>query len=763
MPLPAIAQKLRNRLALPDDLLLPLPCLPVFWFFVAASIPVSLPAFGYASVPVAAAIGGAMIGVAFLTLPHKSWKYAWAMLPAALITIAHAWAPWQTYVKHLNAAEASGEIRGVVTEVRLPVTDSLQWLEQPRQVELKLTHMMHDGEWQRRRGKLLLRDGPEDIRYGDHITATGAFRLPWRSALPGTMNYANYLRGRGITHIFRAYDADVNSGATGWRRGLAAFYSVRDYAAAQIVEGIDKPEDRTVLAAMTCGFRQGMTPEDRNLYLRSGMLHLFAISGLHVGILFTILMLLLSLLRVPFSIKYFLAPVLLFLYVIATGAAPSAIRAWVMLTAWSAGRGLKFPMVTTNFVLFAAVAMLVLNPFHLYHSGYQFSFIIVLALIWGWRRGQFIVNYLFERKHWIPIRAQNPNHIWDRTRIILLKSFISMSAAWLGGLGLTAFYNNLFLPAGIPTNMAVCAIAWLIIFLSVVKLVFAALFLGWFATGIGWLLEWPLLLLRTLADISANGVGVITVATPPLLLMFVYYLVLFAFLLIIPQLRRSFVMGIILIAVTLALCGRYRLYDQHPPVTVLVPDSSIHPVLLVCVPGREPLLINTGSKRFAFRLSSWLRHQGIDRLDGLLLLDNRALHLGGTEQLLQSVQARTLLVHARDKHNLVPILDRQMRAGGCRRIYDREHPLRWQGVSLEKLIDGTEEYLCKLRTREWTLAIALTIKPRQESTLSLTRTFEDKRIESTSWTYFFSSEEILKEWDGKVVGPAGLEPATSRL
>ncbi len=763
MPLPAIVQKLRDRLALPDDLLLPLPCLPVFWFFVAASIPVSLPAFDYASVPVAAAVGAAMTGIGFLVLPRNSWKYAWAMLPAALLTIAHAWAPWQTYHKHLNADEVSGEIRGIVTEVRLPVTDSLQWLEQPPQVELKLTHMMHDGGWQRCRGKVLLRDGPEALRYGDHITATGAFRLPWRSTLPGTMNYVNYLRGRGITHIFHVSDADIDSGATGWRRGMAALYSVRDHAAAHIVEGIDKPGDRTVLAAMTCGFRQGMTPEDRNLYLRSGMLHLFAISGLHVGILFTILMLLLSLFRVPFSIKYFLAPVLLFLYVIATGAAPSAMRAWVMLTVWSAGRGLKFPMVTTNFVLFAAVAMLVLNPFHLYHSGYQFSFIIVLALIWGWRRGQFIIDYLFERRHWIPVRAHNPNHIWDRARITLLKSFISMSAAWLGGLGLTAFYNNLFLPAGIPTNMAVCAVAWLIIFLSVVKLAFAVLFLGWLATATGWLLQWPLLFLRGLAEISANEIGVITVATPALLLIFVYYLVLFAFLLVIPQLRRSFVMGIVLIAVTLVMCGRYQLYDQHPLVTVLVPDTSIHPVLLVCAPGREPLLINTGSKRFAFRLSSWLRHQGIDRLDGLLLLDNRALHLGGTEQLLQSVQARTLLVHARDKHNLVPILDRQMRAGGCRRIYDREHPLRWQGISLEKSIDGTEAYLCELRNRESTLAVALTIKPRQESILSLTRTFKDKRPESISWTYVFSSEEILREWDGEMVGPAGLEPATSRL
>ena len=54
-----------------------------------------------------------------------------------------------------------------------------------------------------------------------------------------------------------------------------------------------------------------MKLEDREVYLRSGMIHLFAISGLHVGILFSVLLLMLTVCRVPFTLRYYLIPLLL--------------------------------------------------------------------------------------------------------------------------------------------------------------------------------------------------------------------------------------------------------------------------------------------------------------------------------------------------------------------------------------------------------------------------------------------------------------------
>lgn len=74
--------------------------------------------------------------------------------------------------------------------------------------------------------------------------------------------------------------------------------------------------------------------------------------------------------RVPFSSRYFAAPVILLIYVFATGAAPSAMRAWLMLTVWAVGRGLKLPVMTTNTVMFAALLLLLWNPFCIFHSGF---------------------------------------------------------------------------------------------------------------------------------------------------------------------------------------------------------------------------------------------------------------------------------------------------------------------------------------------------------------------------------------------------------
>ncbi len=107
------------------------------------------------------------------------------------------------------------------------------------------------------------------------------------------MNYRHYLRVRGITHIYKADTLSVDeAGISTRRRMVRGFLRLRDRMLTRIVEHIERPDDRYILAAMTLGFRQGM---DRGpiarIYPRSGMIHLVAISGLHVGVLFTVLLL----------------------------------------------------------------------------------------------------------------------------------------------------------------------------------------------------------------------------------------------------------------------------------------------------------------------------------------------------------------------------------------------------------------------------------------------------------------------------------------
>ena len=139
---------------------------------------------------------------------------------------------------------------------------------------------------------------------------------------------------------------------------------------------------------MTLGFRQSLSLEDKEIYIRSGMIHILAISGLHVGMVYSLIHLGLTVLDTSFTNRHFVAPCIALIYVIATGAAPSAMRAWLMLTLWAVGRGLKLLVMPINTILVAASMLLMLNPFFVFQSGFQFSFVVVLSLITGWDSDQ---------------------------------------------------------------------------------------------------------------------------------------------------------------------------------------------------------------------------------------------------------------------------------------------------------------------------------------------------------------------------------------
>ena len=147
----------------------------------------------------------------------------------------------------------------------------------------------------------------------------------------------------------------------------------------RILQNVEGSSNRKTLAAMTMGFRKSLEPREREIFLKTGMIHILAISGLHIGILYAILMTTLNVLRIPFSIRHYLGPLILLIYILGTGAAPSALRAWIMLSLWSVGRGMKLPVVPLNTVAVAAFVLLLYNPFYIFQSGFQFSFIIVIS------------------------------------------------------------------------------------------------------------------------------------------------------------------------------------------------------------------------------------------------------------------------------------------------------------------------------------------------------------------------------------------------
>lgn len=147
------------------------------------------------------------------------------------------------------------------------------------------------------------------------------------------------------------------------------------------------PDAEAVALAMAAGDRTELTAERRAPYNRTGTAHVLAVSGLHVGMVFLYVNLLLgglALLHRGHLVRNAAAVVIIWLFAAAAGLSPGTIRAAVMFTA------LQFALATTsryagvNILAAAAFGMLLWRPAYLFHIGFQLSFLSVAAiLVWG--------------------------------------------------------------------------------------------------------------------------------------------------------------------------------------------------------------------------------------------------------------------------------------------------------------------------------------------------------------------------------------------
>lgn len=153
----------------------------------------------------------------------------------------------------------------------------------------------------------------------------------------------------------------------------------------------EQSAEYAILAAMAFGDKSMVTSELRDTYSRTGASHLLALSGMHLGILYTIMVLLLGgrgeatqyLSRWGASatfLKNMLILMLIWLYVMVAGMPASVIRAATMLTIYSVVNVSGRQRMSVNALAVTAMLMLVVNPLMLCDIGFQMSFLAMLSI-----------------------------------------------------------------------------------------------------------------------------------------------------------------------------------------------------------------------------------------------------------------------------------------------------------------------------------------------------------------------------------------------
>ena len=215
-----------------------------------------------------------------------------------------------------------------------------------------------------------------------------------------------------------------------------------------------------VVAAMALGDKSALTHEIRDTYSVSGASHVLALSGLHLGIIYGLLWLLLPHRRWP-AVSQTITLIAIWLYVLLVGMPVSVVRSAVMLTVYgllSIGHRNK---MSVNALAFTAIVMLMCNPEWLFDIGFQLSFMAVLAILLfvPLFEDVFSAKYLQEHR-WI-------RRIWGLVAVSV--------SAQIGVAPLIAYYFGRLSTYFLLTNFIVLPAAYLILGFSLIVLLFPSL------------------------------------------------------------------------------------------------------------------------------------------------------------------------------------------------------------------------------------------------------------------------------------------------
>ncbi len=202
---------------------------------------------------------------------------------------------------------------------------------------------------------------------------------------PSEFNYKRYLAHKNIFHQSYLKQHQWQKVASGKGHMLKAFAtSLRQKLLHIFEENNITGREYAVISAILLGQTDKIDPELIKAYSGSGAVHVLAVSGMHVGLIFISLSIALSFLdKVKHGkmIKALLILLAIWFYALLTGMSPSVIRATTMLSFIVIGKSLRRNADTLNILFASAFFILLFNPFLISSVGFQLSYLAVGGIL----------------------------------------------------------------------------------------------------------------------------------------------------------------------------------------------------------------------------------------------------------------------------------------------------------------------------------------------------------------------------------------------
>lgn len=228
-------------------------------------------------------------------------------------------------------------------------------------------------------GRLLcyLAEGQREPKLGSYVEIEGRLKRFERASNPGQFDAALYYQISGIS--YRLDQAKITKTTTEYNRMGEMLWQIRKHLSG--ILSLRLPEkEAALMQTILLGEKESLDSEIKELYQRSGIAHILAISGLHVSVLGMGLYRLLRKIGVPVKGAALLSMLLLFFYGAMTGFSVSAMRAILMFGLRMLGEMLQRTYDMLTAIAAAAALLLAGQPLFLKSASFVFSFGCVLGL-----------------------------------------------------------------------------------------------------------------------------------------------------------------------------------------------------------------------------------------------------------------------------------------------------------------------------------------------------------------------------------------------
>lgn len=499
------------------------------------------------------------------------------------------------------------------------------------------------------------------LKEGDIISFTGILEKPDTSRNYKGFNYAQSLKTKSIYMSCKADSNDINvvgkKSSFGYKMWIT---SLRNTFKTNLTEVLD--EDTLGIAnALFIGNSDDITVEQRTIFNEANLIHILAISGMHVGYVIVFLSLMLKKFDKRKSKYIFI--IVLFLFADLTGNSPSVERAVIMSSLMICSKLFYRKSDTINNIAISGLILLIINPYNILNLGFQLSFLGTLGIVLFYKRIVELMDLFYSNKIRKNLMFKKYDESSEKKAINMLVSKIINTVKSVIIIGISAnlmmfpfivYTSNTLSFVFIISTLLVTPVLGIMIFSGYLT-IFISLFSTKLAVVPAFVLKMCINFFTFIANISSNiSFLKFTVSTPTVWFLIGYYILIFYVFFYFKKSHRKVLYKLLILLTTVCIIFRIISISNSGLKLCFIDVGQGDSTLIITESNKTILIDGGGSESSDYDVGEkvlvpYLLDRNISKIDYMIFSHFDSDHCKGLFTVIEKLKVKNAVISEQGK------------------------------------------------------------------------------------------------------------------